>query len=1314
MGRFIFRRALKAPFVSFLFAVLASVCPGPVCPSEPALFDPESYSSENIPVDAILSVPDARLVQADSRPIRYWVVAAGEFKLQFQAQSFLPSGTSLLELEIELPEGLELVTGNRKIESTGPDAALACVVRPLRTGEFLVTAHATDAESGFTTASSAWIIVAGSEGEVSAAAERAPELFVMPMTHVVDARAGAASLGAPEQPLAVPANYAHISGIAYTYPYGDGNGYMLRGIQVELWERPPSSPDTKLATVYTVEPTSDADYGLTPSNYVSGGVWTHVDDSGTFDFGNVYVGPGGKDLYVAIVYIFHDGGDGTTGGGTEKLTILDDTSPSDAVVALQFPVARYSSGQDPGRLGLPAPALGTAGTLGDEAAHIFYDLVKAYTYFRNLTGYSSDKVTTYINYPSTISPYSQGLVIKYNGWTNNYLIYEKTDSLLHEYSHSIQFAMRGGSFPPYTPCLSGSCGGGNCVGGDCNHGGCKNATSSDGLAEGWARFVPPCILKDPIYRWGSSNSPWDIRPNTGQNGDCDKSEWTVGAVLWDVVSDVGGGAPAWFDHVADTLRIRDPDYVQDYYSGLVADWGYCSDIWNTFRNHNVTYPSGPPSAPSGLSATEKCADVTLAWSPAGGASSYTIYRAPVDCSGTFALLHTTTSASYTDATGDSGALYGYKVVAANSCGDSPDSSCVRAGRQVQPSAPDGVSAAGECSQIAVTWNAASQATSYRIYRASGGCAGSFGYLGNASSPVYEDASASPGTTYGYEIKSSNDCGDSGLSGCSAAARLAAPAAPAGLSADASCSGIALAWDSMTGATSYKVYRAAGGCAGSFAFLDTASSAAYTDESALPGAPYGYKVKSSNACGDSAAYSSCIEAAKPATPPSAPSGVAAGDACNGIDVTWDAVGDATSYKIYRAAGGCAGGFAYLDTSSEAGYLDASAAVGTAYGYKVKASNGCGDSGESGCASGVRSNAPPAPPSGVGADESCSRNTVTWSPSSGATSYKLYRTSSDGCAGTFIYLGSTTSSSYPDTSAVPGIAHGYRVLASGACGDSGDSSCVTALRQCTGDVNCDCRADVGDSLLILQKEVGLRACSDPVYCGGCSGWDVNCDGFGDIGDALLILQKEVGLRNCDAVAPLCVNVCNPVCTIPQGGQRFLYERAAARGGIVSVRAGEVPKSLVPGRAYSFPIVLDAAGRPLGGYVLEAAYDPGIVRIESISGGLSPEFSEPPLSDEATYASGRTRFAAVNLRSLDAAEEAFQVAVLAFRLLEMPQGGEPLIVLTPLSVKDTSGLEIDSAGSFEVKQGGATGGVLRNRNGDDREGMSPSDLPARTRER
>ncbi len=422
----------------------------------------------------------------------------------------------------------------------------------------------------------------------------------------------------------VPSNYTNVRGIAVTYGFKNesNKSYMLRGIQVELWE-PHWYGDSKLATVYTVEATNDGEYGLSKSNYVnSSGGWNHVDNSGYFDFGNVYVGSDGKDVYLRVVFIGHDGGDGNTSGGTEKLVIHDET------VLFGWDIPYYqtftfhiSSGEDTGILLVRVPDLGTEG-LNDEAAHVYYDIWKTYGYFREANQYVHGKADAYINLPANTSndaPYtegSNGYKIHYTGWDNNYLTYEYTSSIIHEYSHSIMWGMYGNSFPPLAP-------------GDTNHGGCANTNSADALIEGWGRFVPPVAQKDNFYRWGSLDTPLNIDTDEVTFSTCDdKEEWVFGGIIYDLRKDIGT-PNTWMKYISDSFNEHDPALVRTFYDNFTSDHGYVCEVWPTFNRHGVNYNTSLLA-----NSWQNCRDLYVKGTSAGAQTNYQMKLTVYNSSGT--------------------------------------------------------------------------------------------------------------------------------------------------------------------------------------------------------------------------------------------------------------------------------------------------------------------------------------------------------------------------------------------------------------------------------------------------------------------------------------------------------------------------------------------------------------------------------------------------------------------------------------------------------------------------------------------------------
>ena len=117
----------------------------------------------------------------------------------------------------------------------------------------------------------------------------------------------------------------------------------------------------------------------------------------------------------------------------------------------------------------------------------------------------------------------------------------------------------------------------------------------------------------------------------------------------------------------------------------------------------------------------------------------------------------------------------------------------------------------------------------------------------------------------------------------------------------------------------------------------------------------------------------------------------------------------------------------------------AAAGTTYFYWVRAVGPCGTSGFSNSDSGSRgSGTVPGAPSRLKAtDGACNMVTVTWRAASGATGYEIWRGTSNNSASASL-IGTSTTLSFDDTTAVPGVNYYYWAKATNGCGASGFSN------------------------------------------------------------------------------------------------------------------------------------------------------------------------------------------------------------------------------------------------------------------------------------
>ena len=173
----------------------------------------------------------------------------------------------------------------------------------------------------------------------------------------------------------------------------------------------------------------------------------------------------------------------------------------------------------------------------------------------------------------------------------------------------------------------------------------------------------------------------------------------------------------------------------------------------------------PPPAPTGLVAAAGNGVVSLSWTAAAGAASYTVKRSTTsggpygNVSGGSGL----TATSFSDSTVTNGTTYYYVVFGTNSAGDGPNSGQASATPMAPPAAPTNLIATAGNASVALSWTASSGAASYNVKRSTT----SGGPYGNVATGVtatgYTDSPLTNGTTYFYVVTAQNVGGESGNS-----------------------------------------------------------------------------------------------------------------------------------------------------------------------------------------------------------------------------------------------------------------------------------------------------------------------------------------------------------------------------------------------------------------------------------------------------------------------------------------------------------------------------------------------------------------------
>ena len=132
---------------------------------------------------------------------------------------------------------------------------------------------------------------------------------------------------------------------------------------------------------------------------------------------------------------------------------------------------------------------------------------------------------------------------------------------------------------------------------------------------------------------------------------------------------------------------------------------------------------------------------------------------------------------------------------------------------------------------------------------------------------------------------------------------------------------------------------------------------------------------------------------PASVPAPPLDFAATAGDSVVTLTWTASSDATGYHLYRADTR-GGSYRLVGAPTSAAYVDKSVTNGTTYYYVVCSLDSVGESANSLQVHALPGGPIPAIPAGLSAAPGNGLVTLSWSPSSGATSYRVYRADTHG--------------------------------------------------------------------------------------------------------------------------------------------------------------------------------------------------------------------------------------------------------------------------------------------------------------------------------
>ena len=410
------------------------------------------------------------------------------------------------------------------------------------------------------------------------------------------------------------------------------------------------------------------------------------------------------------------------------------------------------------------------------------------------------------------------------------------------------------------------------------------------------------------------------------------------------------------------VKIRNPeefklagkDELTVKWDGAVCSTFHHSDrsVWVESGEYTI---SSAPAIVKLTGAKAVSGGIQVTWQAASGAEKYNVYRK--DASNTvWRVIATVTGTSYTDKSGTAGTKYSYTVRGVGSDGKtlSPgfDRTGVSATMPTASTTPANVtlgSAKAVSGGIQVTWQAASGAAKYKVYRKDA-VNTKWTVIATVAGTSYTDKSAKAGVTYSYTVRGvaadgktlSPSYNKTGVSATIPAAS-ATPAKVVLVSAKADSAGILVTWQKANGAHAYRVYRKDAVNSKWTVVAKSVRDTEWKDITAVKGTKYTYTVRAVADDGVTlGGYDTVGKAAMVTASPTTPANVTLGTATagkNGIVVTWSYAADARTYRVYRKAPGDTKWVAVANVNGKS-WTDKNVTSGVKYSYTVRGVNANG--------------------------------------------------------------------------------------------------------------------------------------------------------------------------------------------------------------------------------------------------------------------------------------------------------------------------------------------------------------------------------------
>lgn len=339
-----------------------------------------------------------------------------------------------------------------------------------------------------------------------------------------------------------------------------------------------------------------------------------------------------------------------------------------------------------------------------------------------------------------------------------------------------------------------------------------------------------------------------------------------------------------------------------------------------------------PLATPEINVTRDAEGIHVVWAVIGGAESYQIDR-KITKNGTWKTLGTVTDASYLDKNIAYGKTYYYRVKALTTSGTATESAFSAEVRNYVNTIykPVNVTASSTTSSITVSWSDVLTATGYEVYRSTSNKAGTFYKVKTTSDTSCKDTSVKSGYTYYYKIRAVAGAKKGAFSSVvSARVKIATPTVKTGHYSTKDT--ITVRWNKVSAASGYYVYRRKSindnwtrikniKGNGTLSYKDTGLSGKYY-----------YSVKAYVTVNNTNVLSGRSKSMRLSTLTSTKLTVKQVGSDAKMQIKWNALSGATSYRIYKKKGNSTS-WEYVKSTTETSYT-CKVSRGVNYSWRVR--------------------------------------------------------------------------------------------------------------------------------------------------------------------------------------------------------------------------------------------------------------------------------------------------------------------------------------------------------------------------------------------